>query len=369
MHNNRNLRVGIIGGSARNGWAKLTHIPAVQQLPGLELSAVCTSHMESAEKSAREFKAPHAFADANDLANHPEVDMVVVSVKVKGHYDAVKAAVAAGKPVYCEWPLGLNTEQAMELQQLAEAKNVPNAIGLQARQGPAVNYMKDLIAQGYIGKPISVNMRVNSKEMGSMGPESAAYLFDHREGANLLTVAGGHALDALTYIVGDFRELSSITESHFHEAKLTDTDKKIEKTTPDQVMVTGKLKGGIVANVHIQGGIHHRQGSWLEVYGEKGTLVLTSPSRIQRGPYQLMGTDQLDGELKELVVPDRYYVIPDSFETNGGPLLNIAQAHSQFAKDIQEETSHMPAFADAVNVHKLLDTIVKAAQTGERQYL
>jgi predicted dehydrogenase len=53
--NNKKVRVGIIGGSVNNGWAKGTHIPAVQQLPELELSAVSTTRMESAEKSAREF--------------------------------------------------------------------------------------------------------------------------------------------------------------------------------------------------------------------------------------------------------------------------------------------------------------------------
>lgn len=154
------LRVGIIGGSVRNGWAKSTHIPAVQQLPGLKLSAISTTQIESAEKSAREFNADHAFPNANELSQHPEVDVVVVSIKVQNHYDAVKAGISSGKPVYCEWPLGSNTAQAMEMQQWAESMHVPNTVGLQARQAPIVNYVKDLVVDGFIGKPLSANLKV-----------------------------------------------------------------------------------------------------------------------------------------------------------------------------------------------------------------
>jgi predicted dehydrogenase len=155
-----------------------THIPAIQKLPELELAAVSTSRMESAEKSASEFKAAHAFADANELSQHPDVDMVVASVKVAEHYDAVKAVVSAGKHVYCEWPLGSNTAQAIEMVQLAESNQIHNTIGLQARQAPEINYLKDLIAEGYVGKVRSVNMRVYTERMGGFGVSSSKYIFD-----------------------------------------------------------------------------------------------------------------------------------------------------------------------------------------------
>ncbi|MCL6459781.1 MAG: Gfo/Idh/MocA family oxidoreductase [Gorillibacterium sp.] len=92
-----------MGEYVNNGYDKGTHIPAIQQLPKLELAAISTSRMESAEKSAREFNAAHAFVDANEyeLSQHPDVDMVVVSVKVMEHYDAIKAVVTVGKHVYC----------------------------------------------------------------------------------------------------------------------------------------------------------------------------------------------------------------------------------------------------------------------------
>jgi len=125
--------------------------------------------------------------------------------------------------------------------------------------------------------------------MGGTGLKREAYLFNRNEGGNLLTIAGGHALDALAYIMGDPKELSAITASRYPKAKLTDTNVIIKKTTEDQIIISGKLVSGLVVNVHLQGGIQHLEGSRLEIYGGIGTLVLTSSSRIQRGPYKLMG--------------------------------------------------------------------------------
>ncbi|MCM2677465.1 Gfo/Idh/MocA family oxidoreductase [Alkalicoccobacillus plakortidis] len=94
---NNKLRVGIIGGSINNGWAKGTHIPVIEQLDDLELKAVSTSNMKSAVKSADAFKAPYAFENAEQLAKETNVDMVVVSINVKEHYDAVKAIVPSNQ--------------------------------------------------------------------------------------------------------------------------------------------------------------------------------------------------------------------------------------------------------------------------------
>jgi predicted dehydrogenase len=82
-----------------------------------------------------------------------------------------------------------------------------NTIGLQARQAAEINYLKDLIAEGYVGKVLSANMRVYTEVMGGFGVSSSKYIFDKSAGGNLFAIYGGHSLDALTYILGDFKEL------------------------------------------------------------------------------------------------------------------------------------------------------------------
>ena len=100
------LRVGIVGASPGRGFASIAHIPALQTLPNIEITAVCTTRQDSADAAARHFGIPLAFSDPARLAQHPDVDLVTVCVKVPDHYAPVMAAIDAGKHVYCEWPLG-----------------------------------------------------------------------------------------------------------------------------------------------------------------------------------------------------------------------------------------------------------------------
>src|ERR1700722_9468117 len=101
---NGKIGVGIIGASPGKGWASATHVPAIKSLPAYELRAVCTSRRESAHEAKRVFGVSLAFDHYDALIARPEIDLVVVAVRVPHHFEIVAAAIAAGKSVYCEWP-------------------------------------------------------------------------------------------------------------------------------------------------------------------------------------------------------------------------------------------------------------------------
>jgi Oxidoreductase family, NAD-binding Rossmann fold len=133
MTANSKIRVGIVGANPNRGFASIAHIPALQALPEFEIIAVCTTRQESAEAAARHFGVPLAFSDAEKLARHPDVDLVTVSVKVPDHYLPVMAAIEAGKHVYCEWPLGCDTDEAARMLAAAERKGIRQRSGCKAR--------------------------------------------------------------------------------------------------------------------------------------------------------------------------------------------------------------------------------------------
>src|SRR5262249_17360345 len=124
MDSIKRIRVGIVGVNPTRGFAAAAHIPALKALPHFEIVAVCTTNQTSAEKAARHFGIPMAFSDAGQLTGHPEVDLVVVTVKVPDHYAPVMKAIEAGKHVYCEWPLGRNTSEAKILLAAAEERGI-----------------------------------------------------------------------------------------------------------------------------------------------------------------------------------------------------------------------------------------------------
>src|SRR5205823_6540747 len=155
------IRVGIVGATVTeggSGWGANAHVPALKALPAYELKAVCTAHEDTAKVSAAAFGAQHAFHRFSDMASHPEVDLIVVCVRVPGHRELVMAGLQADKPVFCEWPLGANLAEAEEMAGLARQRSLPTMVGLQGRSDPTILYARDLVQQGYIGEVLTANL-------------------------------------------------------------------------------------------------------------------------------------------------------------------------------------------------------------------
>jgi predicted dehydrogenase len=201
------IRLGFIGANVKSTWASQSHFPALRASPDVEMTAVCTTRRETADEALKAFGAKHAFTDFREMVSSPEIDAVAVVVRVPSHFDATKAAIEAGKHVYTEWPLGRTTAEAEELAALARAKGVQTAVGLQSRVSPALLYMKELIEDGFVGEVLSCHadcMRDGALER----PSTRNWQRDVTLGANPLTIANGHVIDALRFVVGDFARVS-----------------------------------------------------------------------------------------------------------------------------------------------------------------
>src|SRR5438552_5060920 len=206
----KRIRVGIIGANPDRGWAAQAHIPALKSLSDdFEITALSTSRRESAEAASKLFGVPLAFDNHQDLVNSAVVDVVAVTVKVPYHLELARAALDAGKAVYCEWPLGNGLKEAQTLATLAKKKGVLAVAGLQARSAPSVAYVHDLIQQGNVGQVLSTTLIGSGMGWGPTVEPYNAYLNDKKNGATMLSIALGHAADALCHCLGEVRELSA----------------------------------------------------------------------------------------------------------------------------------------------------------------
>ena len=141
------IRVGVIGLSVSGGWGSVLVAPLLPPAPlasQYRLTAVCTRSAASAQATADKYSAQlghavsayHGPAGHEQLARDPDVDMVVVAVKVADHKEAIIPAIEAGKDVFVEWPLGKDLAESRELAELARKKGVRTVIGNQAIQSP-----------------------------------------------------------------------------------------------------------------------------------------------------------------------------------------------------------------------------------------
>jgi len=365
----KNIRIGIIGASMRNGWARDAHIPALRALPGFEITAVSTSRQETANETAKHFGIPHAFADPYKMLQHPDVDLVSICVRVPFHHQLGMAALNAGKHLYCEWPLAATTEQAQQMRDLAVRKGVHHMAGLQARGAPAFNRVRDLVAEGYVGKVLSCTMIVTTPAWGTEFTLDWAYMADRSSGNTLMTSPGGHSIDALCYCLGEFKELSSVVANQRRRIKIVETGETIEMTSPDQVLLSGLLQSGAVASVHLKGGTTNGTGFLFEIHGTEGALAIVpadprQATYIQVSEFTVRGA-QAGKPLADLSIPEGYRWGPAAVPA--GLPFNVAQLYMRMAEGIREGKSVSPDFDVAVKRHQLLDVIQKASDTGIRQ--
>src|SRR5712691_2046326 len=144
------LGVGIIGVNPAWGWAATAHIPALRALPNYEIRALSATSPEAARAAGEAFGVGAVFSDHEQLVTRPDVDVVAVTVKVPHHRELVSAALTANKAVYCEWPLGRDLGEARAMAALATERGVRTIVGLQARQAPAIEFVRQLLGDGYV---------------------------------------------------------------------------------------------------------------------------------------------------------------------------------------------------------------------------
>src|SRR5436305_2682227 len=269
------LGVGMIGVSPVRGWAATAHIPALRALPSYEIRALSAHNAESARAAGEAFGISAVFSDHEQLVTEPDIDLVAVTVKVPHHRELVRAALAAGKAVYCEWPLGRDLDDAQAMAALAAEQGVRTVVGLQARQAPAIKFVQELLSDGYVGEVLSTTM-VGVSIPGDVVVQANAYMLDETNGANVLTVAVGHSLDTLNYVLGEFIDLSAVSDLRRPLMAIEETGEQIVKTAPDQIALIGTLTSGVTASIHIREAVAGGVGFLWEINGTVGTLRITA---------------------------------------------------------------------------------------------
>lgn len=356
------IRVGIVGATVTpggSGWGANAHVPALQTLSGYELKAVCTAHEETAKASAEKFGAELAFHDMYEMVAHPDIDLIAVVVRVPLHKQLVMAAIKAKKPVCCEWPLGADLADATKMADAAKTAGVQTLVGLQAQSDPAVMYARDLVANGDIGDIVTVNLRVMIGAITERG-DGRIWQGIRANGANPMTIPGGHSIDALCYILGEFAEVSARVTTRIDMWKHAVTGADFPVDAPDTVTAAGVLKSGAEVSYQVASVPYNASGINLEIYGRRGTLVLTSKS-VNIGPSQLhlaIGKENLE----KITPPDSYRLIPADMAA--GPGRNVGQAYARFANVMQSGAADAPDFNDAVVRHTLIDAMERSHKEG-----
>ena len=256
-----NIKWGIIG------CGDVTEVksgPAFNKAPNSSLVAVMRRDAAKAEDYAKRHQVPKWYSDADDLINDPEVNAIYIATPPLQHEEFTIKALAAGKPVYVEKPMALNSEAAKRMVAAAHQYGVKLSVAHYRREQPLFLKIKTLLEEKAIGdvrfvdlkmlQPQKNNLIANAEENWRTNPAIA--------GGGLFHDLAPHQLDLMRYYFGEIEKFGGIA---------------VNQTGKDAVddLVTGQIlfKNGVVFN-----------GTWCftvaednqldscEIYGSKGKI-------------------------------------------------------------------------------------------------
>lgn len=352
------LRAAVVG-AAPYGFGARAHIPGAAAAEGVELLAVCTSRGETAREAARRWGVPRWYGGIDRLLEDGDVDLVTVAVKPRSHHPLAKAALEAGKMVYCEWPLALDSEEASELASLAEERSLRTGVGLQGRWAPALRCMRELAAEGFLGRPLSFEaaQKLPRFEVAS----DRAWLARESEASGALFVAAAHVIDAVRFVLSEPEAVAGGKATLWADDRFSDTGAPFRWEASDTVDCLLRLRGGEVGVLSASNITDPPAGFVLRIAGDEGVLAARAPGYYQFTPLTLEGGRR--GEpMKKIDPPERFRGGVDLDEGDAGA--NVGRALSAFAAAAAEGARFEPDFRQGLELHRVIDAVAASSDSG-----
>lgn len=208
----KTIRWGIIG---CGDVCEVKSGPGFRKASNSALVAVMRRNGAAAADYARRHGVPRWYDDAAQLIGDPEVDAVYIATPPGNHLDYTRMAAEAGKPVYVEKPMARSHAECLEMIELCKQFAVPLFVAYYRRALPRFVAVRDLLASGGIGQPITVRVTLlrppSARELAGDLPWRVDPM--HAGGGHFWDM-GSHALDFLDYLFGPIVSASGYASNH-----------------------------------------------------------------------------------------------------------------------------------------------------------
>jgi predicted dehydrogenase len=360
----KQVKLGIVGTS---WWADAMYMPALANHPNAEVCAVVGRDLHHARAFAKQWNIPEVYANLDDLLATDSLDAVVISAPNKLHYPMAMAAIEHGLHVLCEKPLAMTYTEAFRMADAAQTAGVHTMVPFTYRFMPTARYLKELIEQGYIGKPYHLNMRYYT---GYARDGKYMWRFDLAEsGSGVVGDLGTHWLYLADWFYGEVRAVSAMLKSHVPRAPRP--DEKPYEAGDDAAVVMLEFESGARGVLHVSSVAYEPsaigQSQHMEFHGSAGTLYsFTDWNHIQR----VSGAQDGEKAIHELPIPDHIWgtarrdIVHDTYK-------DVFRDHDFMARGfvsaIANHTRAEPSFQDGARIQRYLEAALLSAR--ERRWV
>lgn len=282
------LRVGVIGAGR---WAASAHLPGWTRSPLCDVVMLCDLDRERAQERAKQFNIPEVVTDYQEILARRDIDVVDIVTRGDNHEELTFAVLEAGKHCLVEKPVCHDYKDVLRAHRLAQSKQLKTKVGLTFRYAPAVQYMFELVREGFIGQPYVFNgYEQNSqwlnpdnpadKRIHKVRPENEPVMGADltREGIEVSSLEGYGAptIDIGLELVGsDLTQVVGILANMVPYRRRTNLDTERERINIDDAdMFIGECSNGALYSMQSSYvTVGNYPGIEARVFGSKGALI------------------------------------------------------------------------------------------------
>jgi predicted dehydrogenase len=350
------IGVAVVG----TGFGQKIHIPGLQVHHRTDIVAVYHRNLDKAKAIAQSHHIPHACQTIEDLVALPSVQAVSLSTPPFLHYEMAKVILQAGKHLLLEKPTALNVQEAIDLYRLAQNQGAIVTLDFEFRFVPAWQRLAELLAEGYVGNKrlIKVDWLVSSRADAT---KPWNWYARKDQGGGALGAIGSHCFDYLAWLFSPVKRLSGrlSTTIPTRVDPTTGTTKPVD--ADDTCCLMLELEEGTPCQVALSAVTYQGRGHWVEVYGDRGTLVLGSGNQSDYvHGFKLLGSQ--NGEpLQELEIPERL-AFPQTYAD--GRLAPFVRVVDRWVESMNGGRSMTPSLREGVYSQLLMDLTHQSHETN-----
>jgi predicted dehydrogenase len=362
------VRVAVLGAGA---WARHAHLPGYKRDPRCQIVAIADPNRALAGQAAADFDIPVVGHDHRDIVGRDDVDMVDVCTPSATHFELSMAALEAGKHVLCEKPVAYDYRGTLEAAALARSKKLKTRLGFTFRFSPAMQYMKSLINEGFIGEPFIFNgYEQNSQWLDPLTPLRQV---DPDADQSVLQVSslegyGAPIIDLAMWFTGSpFRQVVGTMRNFIPERMVRATGRMMRMNIDDGDIFLGEFANGALGSVQTSFvTVGNYPGIEARIYGSEGALLCRLVE--ENGICEVLRAAKKDAvEFGELTVPERFYP-PGGNARESWRTLFYANLISSFITEIQSGDEHNEAdFTDGARVQEVINAVERSFR--ERRWI